>query len=124
MADELVARFKARTKRHRRSLNNETIAALELADATAIGTTSLPAALHVDLGATLRRMEEIRAGLRSKAVAEGREDSASAPAPPSDAGADRGATAAVRCAAQWLQETTAHKRRDHRSNRAGKLSTR
>ena len=32
--DELVARIKARAKRHRRSLNNETIAALELADAT------------------------------------------------------------------------------------------
>ncbi len=32
--DELVARLKARAKRHRRSLNNETIASLELADAT------------------------------------------------------------------------------------------
>jgi plasmid stability protein len=31
--DALVARLKERAKRHRRSLNNETIAALELADA-------------------------------------------------------------------------------------------
>jgi plasmid stability protein len=71
--DELVARLKARAKRHRRSLNNETIAALELADATATGATPLPAAVSVELDATLRRMEEIRAGLRSKAAAEGRE---------------------------------------------------
>jgi len=71
--DELVARLKARAKRHRRSLNNETIAALELADATATGATPLPAAVPVDLDTTLRRMEEIRAGLRSKAAAEGRE---------------------------------------------------
>ena len=71
--DELVARLKARAKRHRRSLNNETIAALELADATATGATALPAAESVDLDTTLRRMEEIRAGLRSKAAAEGRE---------------------------------------------------
>jgi plasmid stability protein len=35
--DDLVARLKARAKRHRRSLNNETIAALELADAAASG---------------------------------------------------------------------------------------
>ena len=31
--DDLVARLKVRTKRHRRSLNNETIAVVELADA-------------------------------------------------------------------------------------------
>ena len=71
--DELVARLKARAKRHRRSLNNETIAALELADATATGVTPLSAAVSVDLDATLRRLEEIRAGLRAKAAAEGRE---------------------------------------------------
>jgi hypothetical protein len=57
--DDLVARLKARAKRHRRSLNNETIAALELAP--------------VNIDSTLRRMEEIRAGLRAKAAAEGRE---------------------------------------------------
>lgn len=59
MPDDLVARLKARAKRHRRSLNNETIAALELAP--------------VNIDSTLRRMEEIRAGLRAKAAAEGRE---------------------------------------------------
>jgi plasmid stability protein len=37
--DELVARLKARDKRHRRSLNNETIAALELADGTLTAAT-------------------------------------------------------------------------------------
>ena len=57
--EELVARLKARAKRHRRSLNNETNAALELADATATGATPLPAAVSVELDATLRRMEEI-----------------------------------------------------------------
>jgi len=57
--DDLVARLKARAKLHRRSLNNETIAALELAP--------------VNIDSTLRRMEEIRAGLRAKAAAEGRE---------------------------------------------------
>jgi len=71
--DELVARLKARAKRHRRSLNNETIAALELADATATGVTPLPSAESVDLDDTLQRMEVIRAGLRAKAAAEGRE---------------------------------------------------
>jgi plasmid stability protein len=71
--DELVARLKARAKRHRRSLNNETIAALELADATATGVTPLSAAESVDLDDTLQRMEVIRAGLRAKAAAEGRE---------------------------------------------------
>jgi plasmid stability protein len=35
--DDLVARLKERAKRHRRSLNSETIAALELADAAAGG---------------------------------------------------------------------------------------
>ena len=80
--DELVARLKARAKRHRRSLNNETIAALELADATATGATPLPAAVSVELDATLRRMEEIRAGLRSKAAAEGREILLLPPPPP------------------------------------------
>jgi plasmid stability protein len=71
--DELVARLKARAKRHRRSLNNETIAALELADATVTGATPLSAAVSVDLDDTLRRLEEIRAGLLAKAAAEGRE---------------------------------------------------
>jgi len=80
--DELVARLKARAKRHRRSLNNETIAALELADATATGVTPLPSAESVDLDATLRRMEVIRARLRAKAAAEGREILLLPPPPP------------------------------------------
>jgi plasmid stability protein len=80
--DDLVARLKARAKRHRRSLNNETIAALELADAMATGATPLPAAVSVDLDATLRRIEEIRAGLRAKAADEGREILLMPPPPP------------------------------------------
>jgi len=80
--DDLVARLKARAKRHRRSLNNETIAALELADAMATGATPLPAAVSVDLDTTLRRMEEIRARLRAKAAVEGREILLMPPPPP------------------------------------------
>jgi plasmid stability protein len=80
--DELVARLKARAKRHRRSLNNETIAALELADATATGVTPLPAAESVDLDEALQRMEVIRAGLRAKAAAEGKEILLLPPPPP------------------------------------------
>ena len=84
--DDLVARLKARAKRHRRSLNNETIAALELADAAASGATNGreppagPAPVAID--STLRRMEEIRAGLRAKAAAEGREALQPPPVPP------------------------------------------
>ena len=80
--DDLVARLKARAKRHRRSLNNETIAALELADAMATGATPLPAAVSVDLDATLRRIEEIRAGLQAKAAVEGRAILLLPPPPP------------------------------------------
>mgnify|MGYP003342293073 FL=1 len=71
---------------HRRSLNNETIAALELADAAASGATNGreppagPAPVAID--STLRRMEEIRAGLRAKAAAEGREALQPPPVPP------------------------------------------
>ena len=71
--DDLVARLKARAKRHRRSLNNETIAALELADAAASGATPQPAAEPVGIEPTLRRMQEICAGLRAQAAAQGRE---------------------------------------------------
>jgi plasmid stability protein len=80
--DDLVARLKARAKRHRRSLNNETIAALELADAAASGATPQPAAEPVDIEPTLRRMREISAGLRAKAAAEGREIRQVPPLPP------------------------------------------
>lgn len=80
--DDLVARLKARAKRHRRSLNNETIAALELADAAASGATPQHEPEPMDIEPTLRRMEEIRAGLRAKAVAEGREIRPMPPLPP------------------------------------------
>lgn len=62
--DELVARLKARAKRHRRSLNNETIAALELADAAASGAAPAPLAAVAppfDQAATLARIREIQA---------------------------------------------------------------
>jgi plasmid stability protein len=52
--DALVARLKERAKRHRRSLNNETIAALELADAAVVPTA-------VDQEAALARIREIQA---------------------------------------------------------------
>ena len=71
--DDLVARLKARAKRHRRSLNNESIAALELADATAGGVASQRGSESVDLEATLRRMDEIRAGLQARAASDGQE---------------------------------------------------
>ncbi|MEB3155963.1 MAG: hypothetical protein VKO26_00820 [Cyanobacteriota bacterium] len=71
--DDLVARLNARAKQHRRSLNNETIAALELADAAASGGGVQPAFEPADVEPTWRRMDEIRAGLRAKAAAEGRE---------------------------------------------------
>lgn len=71
--DDLVARLKARDMRHRRSLNNETIAALELGDAAASAAMAQPPPGPVDIDATLRRMETISAGLRAKAAAEGRE---------------------------------------------------
>lgn len=71
--DELVARLKARAQRHRRSLNNETIAALELADAAAFEPVGATGTAPASIDATLRRMEEIRAELRAKAAAEGRD---------------------------------------------------
>jgi plasmid stability protein len=52
--DDLVARLKERAKRHRRSLNNETIAALELADAAVV-----PAAVEQEVA--LARIREIQA---------------------------------------------------------------
>lgn len=60
--DDLVARLKARAKRHRRSLNNETIAALELADAAASGAGPAAAvAPAADQEAALARIREIQA---------------------------------------------------------------
>ena len=61
--DELVARLKARAKQHRRSLNNETIAALELADATLTAATPPLAAATMapDWETALARVREIQA---------------------------------------------------------------
>jgi plasmid stability protein len=61
--DELVARLKARAKRHRRSLYNETIAALELADATLTAATPPLAAATMapDWETALVRVREIQA---------------------------------------------------------------
>ena len=97
--DDLVARLKARAKRHRRSLNNETIAALELADAAASGATPQPAAEPVDIEPTLRRMQEISAGLRAQAATEGREIRQVPPLPEmteEDKAAERGLFARLR----------------------------
>lgn len=74
--DDLVARLKARAKRHRRSLNYETIAALELADAAATGApgdaVSTLKSEPINIDGTLKRMQEISAGLQATAAAEGR----------------------------------------------------
>jgi plasmid stability protein len=117
--DELVARLKARAKRHRRSLNNETIAALELADATATGVTPLPAAESVDLDDTLQRMEVIRAGLRAKAAAEGREILLLPPPPPLTPEQIQAQRVRFEEQRSGFKGPPPHKRRDHRSDRAG-----
>jgi plasmid stability protein len=60
--DELVARIKARAKRHRRSLNNETIAALELDATLTAATPPLAAAtMAPDWETALARVREIQA---------------------------------------------------------------
>jgi plasmid stability protein len=59
--DDLVARLKERAKRHRRSLNSETIASLELADAAAEGAATAPLPLALDREPALARIREIQA---------------------------------------------------------------
>lgn len=59
--DDLVERLKARAKRHRRSLNSETIATLELADAAVEGSTPTPPPPPLDRDAALARIREIQA---------------------------------------------------------------
>lgn len=64
--DDLVARLKERAKRRRRSLNNETIAALELADAAEVspagsGGMPQPVPLLVDREAALAKIRAIQA---------------------------------------------------------------
>ena len=63
---DLVARLKERAKRHRRSLNNETIAALALADAaeaspTGSGGMPQPVTPLVDREAAVARIRAIQA---------------------------------------------------------------
>ena len=59
--DDLVARLKLRAKQHRRSLNSETIASLELADAAAAGlAASLPLqGLDRDAGHHCRSLHQL-----------------------------------------------------------------
>jgi plasmid stability protein len=70
--DDLVARLQQRAERHGRSLSDEVIAELERLEAAGHGGEPVPEPEAFDIQATLRRMDEIRAGLRAAAAAEGR----------------------------------------------------
>jgi plasmid stability protein len=59
--DDLVARLKERARRHRRSLNSETIAALELVDAAEMGEAFLPEPLPFDREAAMAQIRAIQA---------------------------------------------------------------
>jgi plasmid stability protein len=59
--DDLVARLKLRAKQHRRSLNSETIASLELADAAAAGLAASQPLQGLDRDAALARITELQA---------------------------------------------------------------
>ena len=59
--DDLVARLKLRAKQHRRSLNSETIASLELADAAAAGLAASQLLQGLDRDAALARITELQA---------------------------------------------------------------
>ena len=81
--EALVARLEERARAHGRSLTSEVLAALETLEPAAAGpAVAQPAPEPVDIEPTLRRMEEIRAGLRAKAAAEGREIRQVPPLPP------------------------------------------
>lgn len=67
--DDLVARLKARARRHRRSLNSETIATLELADAAVEGSTPIPPPAPLDQDAAMARIREIQARFPGSAKA-------------------------------------------------------
>ena len=88
MPDGLLARLEQRARAHGRSLTSEVLAALETLEPAAAGPTGAqpaPEPLNpepVNIEPTLRRMEEIRAGLRAKAAAEGREIRQVPPLPP------------------------------------------
>ena len=59
--DDLVARLKLRAKQHRRSLNSETIASLELADAAATGLAASQPLQGLDRDAALARITDLQA---------------------------------------------------------------
>jgi plasmid stability protein len=59
--DDLVARLKLRAKQHRRSLNSETIASLELADAAAAGLSPSQPLQTLDRDAALARIADLQA---------------------------------------------------------------
>lgn len=69
-------------RRRALSLQNEAFTALALADSAASGPTPQPAPGPVAIRTTLRRMQEISAGLRAKAAAEGRPILELPPRPP------------------------------------------
>jgi plasmid stability protein len=68
--DDLVARLKDRARRHRRSLNSETIAALELVDAAAEGQVAPQAPEPLDREAALARIRAIQARFPGAAKAD------------------------------------------------------
>jgi plasmid stability protein len=81
--EELVARLEERARAHGRSLTREVLAALEsLEPASAGPAVAQPVPEPVNIEPTLRRMQEISAGLRAKAAADGREIRQVPPLPP------------------------------------------
>ena len=81
--EDLVARLEERAHAHGRSLTSEVLAALESLEPAAAGpAVAQPAPEPVNIEPTLRRMQEISAGLRAKAAAEGREIRQVPPLPP------------------------------------------
>ena len=81
--DGLLARLEQRARAHGRSLTSEVLAALETLEPAAAGpAVAQPAPEPVNIEPTLRRIQEISAGLRAKAAAEGREIRQVPPLPP------------------------------------------
>ncbi len=81
--DGLLARLEQRARAHGRSLTSEVLAALETLEPAAAGpAVAQPAPEPVNIEPTLRRMQEISAGLRAKAAAEGRAIRQVPPLPP------------------------------------------
>ena len=81
--EDLVARLEERAHSHGRSLTSEVLAALESLEPAAAGpAVAQPAPEPANIEPTLRRIQEISAGLRAKAAAEGREIRQVPPLPP------------------------------------------